>query len=307
MTFGQPYTGTDRGPELLRKAGLVENLKSIGWTVSDHGDLDFNSLKESIPRDSHSPSKSAKNSQLVGMGCKMLCDTVQDAIAKNTFPLILGGDHSIAAGSVAGILKSRPDTGIIWVDAHADLNTPDASESGNMHGMPIGMLMKGIGFDPSAVPGFEWLGSPEMINTRLSPDSIVYIGLRDVDPFERDMIRKLNIKAFTMYDVDKYGIGKVMEMTLNHLLEKDPNRPIHLSYDIDACDPILAPATGTTVRGGLTYREAHFVAEAAARSGQLASAEVVEFNPSLSDGDGIEDTLNLSVGLVTSILGKSII
>lgn len=307
MTFGQPYSGTDRGPQLLRDAGLLENLASIGWRVADKGDLDFSAIGDSIIKDGYIPSHKAKNSQIVGAGCKLLSDTVIEAVHENTFPLILGGDHSIGTGSVSGLLKSRPNTGIIWVDAHADLNIPDMSESGNMHGMPVGLLMKGIGFDASTIPGFEWLGSPDMIDARISPDSIVYIGLRDVDAFEREKLRELKIKAFTMYDVDKYGIGQVMEMTLNHLLAKDPNRPIHLSYDIDACDPAFAPATGTAVRGGLTYREAHFIAEATARSGQLASAEIVEFNPMLSDGDGMEDTLNLSAGLITSIMGKSII
>lgn len=161
--------------------------------------------------------------------------------------------------------------------------------------------------DPKVIPGFEWLASPEMSAARLNPDSIVYVGLRDVDTMERQMIREKNIKAFTMYDIDKYGIGKVMDLALAHLLDKDQDRPIHLSYDIDAVDPIHAPATGTAVRGGLTYREAHFVAEAVAMSGSLASVEMVELNPTLSDGTGSNDTIELGLGLITSLMGKSII
>lgn len=190
-----------------------------------------------------------------------------DAIKENCFPLTLGGDHSIGAGSLAGILKIRPNTGVIWVDAHADINTPEMSESGNMHGMPVGLLMNGVGGDPSKIPGFEWLGSEDMKDARLDSSAIVYIGLRDVDTKEREVLREKGIKTFTMFDVDKYGIGGVMEQTLDYLLKDDKDRPIHLSYDIDAVDPILAPATGTAVRGGLTYREAHYVAEATARSG----------------------------------------
>ncbi len=182
------------------------------------------------------------------------------------------------------------------------------SESGNMHGMPVGLLMNGISdTDPSTIPGFEWLGQPDMIHARLDPSSVVYIGLRDVDTAERHILREKRIKAFTMYDVDKYGIGTVMDMAIGHLLDQDPNRPLHLSYDIDAVDPIEAPATGTAVRGGLTYREAHFVAEAVARSGSLASAEIVELNPTLSDGDGSRETVELGLGLLTSLMGKSII
>jgi len=306
MTFGQPYVGTDNGPRLLREAGLLDNLASIGWRVDDQGDLDFKSIENEF-ENPEEESPSAKNSQIVGKGCELLANAIIDAIKENRFPLILGGDHSIGAGSLAGVLKARPNTGVIWVDAHADLNTPDISESGNMHGMPVGLLMKGMGQDPSKIAGFEWLGSPEMMDVRLDPDSIVYIGLRDVDMKERQILREMNIKAFTMYEVDKYGIGGVMDQALDHLLAKDPDRPLHLSYDIDAVDPILAPATGTAVRGGLTYREAHYVAEATARSGNLASAEIVELNPTLSDVGGSTETVELGLGLLTSLMGKSII
>lgn len=246
----------------------------------------------------------AKNSLIVGRGCQMIANAVSDTLSRGQFPLILGGDHSIGAGSLAGILKVRPNTGVIWVDAHADINTPMTSGSGNMHGMPISFLIEGMvgkgsgsgeGSSDVHVPaGFEWLFSPlssssssslspsssppsssDYANVWLNPDSIVYVGLRDVDTMERQFIREKKIKAFTMYDIDKYGIGTVMDQAIQHLLEKDPNRPIHLSYDIDAVDPVHAPATGTAVRGGLTYREAHFVGEAVAMSGALASVEMV--------------------------------
>jgi arginase len=160
--------------------------------------------------------------------------------------------------------------------------------------------------DGARVPGFAWLDSVP----KLQPEQIVYIGLRDVDAAERDLIRSLGILAFTMHEIDRYGIGKVMEMALGHLLNETTghgNRPLHLSYDIDAVDPALAPATGTTVRGGLTYREAHYVAEAVAYTGKLASAEIVELNPSLSHAAGAEETVELGLQLITSFMGKSII
>ncbi len=286
---------------------MLQDLSSLGWRVHDQGDLNFDEIMESISIDNDSDlSRNAKNSQVVGRGCEMIANLVEEVIEKGQFPLILGGDHSIGAGSLAGILKARPNTGIIWVDAHADINTPTSSSSGNMHGMPIAFMIKNM-IDSSGIPGFEWLSSPGMSQVNLPTESIVYVGLRDVDTMERKFIKDMNIKAFTMYDIDKYGIGMVMDKALNHLLEKDASRPIHLSWDIDAVDPIHAPATGTAVRGGLTYREAHFVAEAVATSGALASVEMVELNPTLSDGVGSNETIELGLGLITSLMGKTII
>lgn len=275
-------------------------LTSLGWRVEDMPDLDFEmNLTGAVDP------PNAKNCSLVSHGARQLADLVEAKIREGRFPLILGGDHSIGVGSLTGILRVRPDVGIIWVDAHADLNTPETSGSGNMHGMPIGLLLNhpNGGVDHSKLPGFDFL----VDGPRISPDQIVYVGLRDVDPTERVWIRELGIKAFTMHDIDHRGIGRVMDEAFEHLLSGNPDRPIHLSYDIDAVDPILAPATGTTVRGGLTYREAHFVAEAIARSGNLASAEIVELNPNLSDDDGADETVELGLQIITSFMGKSII
>ena len=242
----------------------------------------------------------------VGAGTKALAELVESILKLGRFPLILGGDHSIGIGSLAGILRARPDTGVIWVDAHADLNTPSSSESGNMHGMPLAIMMKELVPDRSVIPGFEWLEegtSPP----RLSPNSLVYVGLRDIDKAERQFIRHLGIKTFTMYDIDHLGIGRVMDLALEHLLKSDTDRPIHLSYDIDAVDPMHAPATGTAVRGGLTWREAHFVAEHVVKSGALASAEIVEVNAALSDGHGASATVELGHQLVNALLGEAML
>ena len=275
-------------------------LTSLGWRVEDLNDIDFDTIAKEW-NGGNTPS--ARNCGIVGTANKHLADVVEAQLRARRFPLILGGDHSIGIGSLAGILRAQPNTGVLWVDAHADLNNPNMSESGNMHGMPVGLLMEGVAPDHMKLPGLEWLAN----GPRLQPSQIVYVGLRDVDSAERAVIRNLGIMAFTMYDVDRYGIGHVMEMALDHLLKDDANRPLHMSYDIDAIDPIHAPATGTTVRGGLTFREAHFVAEFAAASGNLASAEIVELNPTLSDGAGAKETVELGLHIVTSMLGQSLI
>ncbi|KAF0764279.1 hypothetical protein AaE_003085, partial [Aphanomyces astaci] len=234
-----------------------------------------------------------------------------------------------------GILKVHPDAGIIWVDAHADINTPQTTESGNMHGMPISFLMQGLA-DPARVPGFEWLVDGPI----LKPEQLVYIGLRDVDSGERRIIKELGIKAFSMQSVDKYGIGKTMEMALDHLCGKQA-RPLHMSYDIDAVDPVDAPSTGTrgtrralrflldvtllfccnmaismndvtcvcgvVVRGGLTWREANYVAEAVAESNMLVGLDMVEVNPSLAPGKGAAITVDMALLLIGSALGNRIL
>jgi arginase len=299
MTYGQPFHGTDSGPRLLRQAGLRTMLTTLGWRVEDVGDMVVDSTQSSKPKFL----SNAKNSCIVGPATAHLADLVQSKVREGYFPLILGGDHSIGIGSLSGILRARPDVGVLWIDAHADLNTPETSGSGNLHGMPLGLLMSGMEIDYSKYPGLEWLTD----GPRLKPDSIVYVGLRDVDLPEAEAIHNLGIRAYTMHDIDRYGIGTVMDRALNHLLKNNPDRPLHLSYDIDAIDPIHAPATGTAVRGGLTFREAHFVAELVAQNGNLASAELVELNHTLSDGEGAKETVDLGLQIVTSLMGKSII
>lgn len=311
MTQGQPYVGVDDGPALLRASGLVDHLQRLSWQVHDLGDLDLSGTTTagpeaealSTPDDETSFLQSGnvrvKNPTVVGAGTHLLAQTVYEQLQQTgTFPLILGGDHSIAIGSLAALLRHNPDTGIIWIDAHADINTPWISESGNLHGMPIGLLLDPI--QSSQIPGFGWL---QDYCPPLDPRQIAYVGLRDVDAAERRIILDHNIAAFTMHEIDRYGIGQVMEMVLNVHLK---DRPLHMSYDIDAVDPILAPATGTAVRGGLTFREAHYVAEAAAP--RLLSAEIVELNPTRAPNpEGADDTIELGLHIISSMMGKSII
>jgi arginase len=297
MTAGQPLLGTDRGPELIRSLGLGGRLAKLGWRVSDIGDLEFPSPEPKDPQTKHGH---AKNSVAVGKGNKLLADAVEDAISKGRFPLVVGGDHSIAFGSLAGILRNNPDTSVLWVDAHADINTPLTSPSGNMHGMPLGYFLGLPGFETDKVPGLEWMADVP----KLAPEKLVYVGLRDVDSGEVEALRSLNCTCYSMSHVDKYGIGKLMEMAMEKL---GHNSPIHMSFDIDSCDPIEAPSTGTTVRGGLSYREAHYVCEAVSESGRLASMDIVEVNPMLSKGKGAEATADLALALTESALGNRIL
>jgi len=173
MTFGQPYVGTDHGPSFLRKAGLRSKLIALGWLVDDGPDLNFSAKALASPDDMVHPH--AKNSSMIGRGTQILSQIVEEKAMSGSFPLVLGGDHSIAIGTLSGILRARPNTGVLWIDAHADLNTPDISESGNMHGMPVGLAMKEMGADYTAIPGFEWLGKEG--TPMLAPNSIVYVGL----------------------------------------------------------------------------------------------------------------------------------
>lgn len=232
---------------------------------------------------------------------KQIRDVFTQKASEGKFCLVLGGDHTIGAGSLAGMLSVHPDAGIIWVDAHADINTPAESPSGNMHGMPISFVMNGL-VDCSKIPGLEWLANAPKMN----PDQLVYIGLRDVDKPERRIIRQLGIKAFTMQEVDRYGIGRTMEMALDHLCGKK-ERPLHMSYDIDAVDPMVAPSTGTKVRGGLTWREANYVAEAAAETNLLCGLDMVEVNPTLAPGQGAQITIEMALLLISSALGNRIL
>lgn len=301
MTYGQPFAGTDRGPQALREKGLHQALSKLGWRLEEVGDLVFEPPGHNAPE--YTGPGMCRSSFAVGHGCRKLKEVVQKHAAKGNFVLTLGGDHSIALGSLAGILSVRPQTGVVWVDAHADINTPASSLSGNMHGMPLGFLT-GLA-NPTAVPGCEWLANVP----RLKPEQLAYVGLRDVDREERRILKELNIQAFTMYHVDKYGIGKVMEMLLDHL----GDRPLHMSYDIDACDPVIAPSTGTKVRGGLSFREAHYVAEAVAETGRLGSVDMVEINPQLTDQvtdsgtQQSEDTIDLTLALLADVFGNRIL
>lgn len=294
MHWGQPLDGTDKGPDVIRAGGLVKKLNKLGWRVKDVGDT---AIPDPTPEDPVSDLHYAHNSYPVGMGCKHLYDAALAAAESKSFTLVLGGDHSIALGTVSAALKANADVGVIWVDAHADINEPDTSESRNLHGMPVSILLREV--DPATVPGMEWMADVPP----LKPEQLVYVGLRDVDAFEAKVIPRLNIKTFTMEHVDRYGIGAVMKKAVDYL----QGRPLHLSYDIDAVDPNVATATGTIVSGGLTMREALFVAEEVAATRELVSMDLVEVNPLLADEESVERTVDLAIKVIKASMGSRIL
>jgi arginase len=294
LADGQPLAGVDLGPKYLRSAGLIERLARDNWAVEDLGDLKFPTKLQG------KEDNRVRSNLIVAKANEMIYETILPHAKANKFCLTLGGDHSIAIGSISSILTAAPHTGIIWVDAHADINTPQASASGNIHGMVAAFLMNL--HHARSIYGFEWMKSVPL----LDPRYITYIGLRDVDQPERNILKQLGIRAFSMYDVDRYGIAKVMEMALDHLIGRVP-RPIHLSFDIDSIDPAFAPSTGTRVMGGLNYREAYYICEATAETNCLSSMDLVEVNPSLSSPEGSDMTTGMAVGLCSSALGNKIL
>ncbi|CAM9521120.1 unnamed protein product [Ectocarpus fasciculatus] len=308
--FGQPLAGTDKSPQLLREAGLHQNLAALGWRVEEMGDVDMTGPAGGA--DPAAAGGDAHHSLAVGAGCRRLSEAVFEKAAEGKFVLTLGGDHSIALGTLAGVLRARPDTRVLWCDAHADINSPKGSPSGNMHGMPLSFVM-GLS-DPSTVRGLEWLCETDV--PVLRPERIAYVGLRDVDVHERKILHRLKqehgLFASTMQDVDRLGIGRVMELALEALGvtengDEEGGAPLHLSFDIDAVDPKVAPATGTVVRGGLNYREAMYVAESCAETGRLGSMDMVEVNADLTEPSAASETVQLGLVAVASAMGSRIL
>ncbi|KAF9527036.1 arginase [Crepidotus variabilis] len=289
---GQPKAGVDQGPISLVEAGIVSQLEGLGWKVKFDGHHQF----EEISAVNDPPIGILKNPRLVSRVTKSVAGVVGGHAAKGELPLTLGGDHSLAMGTISGTLSKYPNACVVWIDAHADINTIESTESGNIHGMPLSFLI-GIG---SKVDEFSW------VKPDLKADSLVYIGLRDVDTNEKKILKENNIKVFSMHDVDKYGIGKVVEMALDHV---NPNRdrPIHLSFDVDALDPSVAPSTGTPVRGGLTFREGHYICEAISETGLLVALDMMEVNPSLADEASVKQTVAVGCSLVRSALGETLL
>jgi len=289
---GQPKLGVDKGPIHLVEAGLVDQLKELEWTVNFDGHHQF----EQITTADDPPIGKLKNPRFVSRVCKSVAQVVGEHAKKGELPLTLGGDHSLAMGTISGTLEAHPNACIIWIDAHADINTSETTESGNIHGMPVSFLL-GLGekFDE-----FAW------VKPALKANRLVYIGLRDIDAGEKKILKDNKIRAFSMHEVDKYGIGKVVEMALDHV---NPARdlPIHLSFDVDALDPSVAPSTGTPVRGGLTFREGHYICEAIWETGLLVALDLMEVNPSLADEASVKQTVAVGCSLVRAALGETLL
>ncbi len=285
MDLGQSRRGVDMGPSAIRHAGLHQRLRSLGYATEDTGNV-------VIPdRATLGPTRERSYMPAVVDGCAAAYAAGAQAIAEKRFPIFLGGDHSLAAGTVGGVSAGGP-VGLLWIDAHADANTPESSPSGNIHGMPLAALLG--------------LGAPALVDVgrsgpKLTFDRVALLGLRDVDPGERALLRDNGVAAYTMTDVDEHGAGEIARRALVHLADVDR---LHVSLDMDVLDPREAPGVGTPVPGGLTYREAHLVMEVMSRDGRVASADVVEVNPILDEHNR---TAEMAVELIASLLGKSIL
>ncbi len=292
LDLGAGRRGVDMGPSALRLAGLGSRLISLGYKVEDLGNV-FAEQQESAP----SGPSNAKYLPQIASACRVLAEMVEKAIEDNRFPLVLGGDHSVAVGTVAGVSaawRGRGEKiGIIWIDAHADMNTPESSPSGNVHGMPLACC---IGRGPADLANL--LGH----SPKIEPAKVVLVGIRDVDLSERELVRQSGVTAFTMRDIDERGLRDVMERAI--AIAGDGTAGIHLSLDMDSVDPDEAPGVGTPVRGGMTYREAHLAMEIICDSDRMISMELVEVNPVL---DAANRTAMLGVELILSAMGKRIL
>ena len=305
VALGQTLKGVEQGPEILLKHGLVQQIEDLGWNIKSVNKINTQQLKWNSPQakiPAHQQGINIKFPQALGLTCGEIAQLTKQSNNEKEFSLTLGGDHSVAIGSIGGALLARPNLGVIWVDAHGDFNTPETSPSGNIHGMPLSFL-SGL-MKRYSIPSFDWL------KKFLSPEQLVLIGIRSIDSEERKLMKSWGVTVFSMTDVDRLGIGKVMEATMAHLF-KSGERPLHLSYDIDAIDPHFAPSTGTRVRGGLSYREAHYIAEATAQTGALVGMDLVEINPKLGYVDPAhrkEKNITVEIGLelIASALGKVI-
>ncbi|KAI9308893.1 arginase [Cunninghamella echinulata] len=289
---GQPQAGVEMGPIRLVEFGLANQLKEMGYTVDYEANEDLDSLKPA----EDPVTGNLKNPKFVSNVTKKLAGQIEERAKNGSFVLTLGGDHSVALATVSGVFAAYPNACLLWIDAHADINTPESTDSGNIHGCPLSFLT-GISTNH---PDFAWV-KPVLQTGRLA-----YIGLRDVDDEEKKILKEHNIKALSMHHVDKYGIGKCVEICLDHI---NPNRdlPIHLSFDVDALDPSVAPSTGTPVRGGLTFREGHYICEALAETGLLVAADIMEVNPSLESEEAVFNTVQVGCSLARCCLGESLL
>jgi len=292
MDLGAGRRGVDMGPSAIRIAGIGERLRDLGYKVIDEGDLSIKTQEEQKIRDPR-----AKYLPEITRVVTVLAEKVGGIIRRKHFPLVLGGDHSIAIGTISGISsvarKQKKKLGVLWVDAHGDFNTPKSSPSGNIHGMPLAVAT-GLGLQPLA----NIMGSFRKVD----PQRVAIIGLRNLDKVERENLIKYGVNLFTMEDIDKYGVHRAMDQALEQVA-RDVDY-LHVSFDLDSIDPVYAPGVGTPVKGGLDYREAHLIMEMLAESRKMTSLEIVEVNPIL---DNRNQSAEFAVELVQSAFGKKIL
>jgi arginase len=293
LDLGQGRRGVDMGPSAVRVAGLGRRLTELGYMVSDLGNIPV-AQAESL---ANAGPSTAKYVEQIAESCGTLARLVTSSMKDGSVPLILGGDHSIAAGTVAGVAgffrRSNQKIGLLWIDAHADMNTPQSSPSGNVHGMPLACC---LGHGPSEL--VDLLGFAPKVDAT----NVALVGIRDVDELERGELKNTGVRAFTMRDLDERGMRDVMRDAIE--IARDGTAGFHLSLDLDFVDPQFAPGVGTPVRGGATYREAHLAMEMICDSSRMLSMEVVEVNPVI---DEFNRTAELAVELILSALGKKIL
>jgi len=292
LDLGQSRRGVDMGPSAVRVAGLEARLEQLGHVVEDAGNITVAIAEQKKEGDPH-----AKYLKEITATCIKQADLVLKTLEAGKVPLVLGGDHSVAAGTVSGVAefyrRQEQKIGLIWIDAHTDINTPDSSPSGNVHGMPLAAIMG--------------LGPPELANVlnfspKVPPENCVLVGVRDIDAIEKENVRRAGIDVFTMRDIDERGMRTVMEEALR--IAGRGTAGYHVSLDMDWVDPEDAPGVGTPVRGGATYREAHLAMEIIADHGRMLSFEIVEVNPVIDEHNR---TADLAVELALSAFGKKIL
>jgi arginase len=292
LDLGQGRRGVDMGPSAVRVANLNGRIASLGYAVEDLGNVAV-----ALPETAAEGNARAKYLPEIAATCDRLAVTVGQCLSRGSLPLALGGDHSIAIGSASGVSQyyreQGQNVGIVWLDAHADMNTPESSPSGNVHGMPMACI---VGLGPKELTHLFGYAP------KVDPRNAVIVGLRDVDEMEKPHVRESGVRAFTMRDIDERGLRAVMDEAMR--LACDGTAGFHLSLDMDFIDPQDAPGVGTPVRGGVTYREAHLAMEMICDSGKMLSMEVVEVNPVI---DEVNRTADLAVELVLSALGKRIL
>jgi arginase len=286
LDLGAGRRGVDMGPSAIRYADLATRIEGLGFHVHDWGNV-----VGAVPEATAMGSEQARFLAPIKAACERIADLVARSVAERLTPLVLGGDHSVAIGTLGGLARVHGPGGALWIDAHGDLNRPDTSPSGNVHGMPLAVALGLAG------PEFESRAWPL---PAIDPARIALVGVRSLDPAEIELLRTLDAPVYTMSDVDKLGVERVVRQALTHIA--GPGF-VHVSLDMDALDPEVAPGVGTPVRGGLSYREAHLALELVAESGLAGSLEVVEVNPIL---DRQNETAKLAVDLVASALGARI-
>jgi arginase len=291
MDLGAGRRGVDMGPSALRIAAVAEKLRSLGHSVQDDGDI-----PTKAPELQRVRNEKLRYLPEIVRACALLAHKVEKILWGDSFPLVLGGDHSVAIGSIAGIAsyaaRARKRLGVLWIDAHGDFNTERTTPSGNIHGMPLAVAV-GLGAIELTSVGGDF--------RKVDPKHVVLIGTRDLDDGERKNLRQSGVSVFSMEEIDKHGMSVVLARALRKLRDVDL---LHVSFDVDAIDPSVAPGVGTPVKGGLNYREAHLIMEMVSEHGKMTSMEVVEVNPIL---DNRNQSAEFAVELVQSAFGKKII